>query len=335
MHRTLQSILILSLIILLFGQTRSLADESSLTLYAGRSKSLVQPLIELFEKQTGIKVNIKYGNTAQLALALSEEGDRSPADVYWAQDAGALGAVDKAGLFGSIPSEITDRLPANYRHDGGNWIATSGRARVLAYSNKVDENALPKSVFDLTDDRYRGRVGWAPANASFQSFVTALRKLSGEEAAEAWLRAMKANDAKSYPKNTAIIQGIASGEVDYGIPNHYYLLRFKKGDSKFPVEQTFFADGDPGNLVNIAGVGILKTAKHRDAALTFVRFLISPAAQQYFCSDVFEYPVTDDVVPNARLADLATLQLAAPTIALGDLDDLAGTLALLRKVGLL
>jgi len=218
------------------------------------------------------------------------------------------------------------------------WVATSGRARVLAYStstDRVDADALPRSIRELTDPRYRGRVGWAPANASFQSFVTALRRVEGEAAAEKWLVAMKENGAKAYPKNTAIIQAIVAGEIDYGLANHYYLLRFKKGNSGFPVAQTFFAERDCGNLVNVAGVGILQSSQHRAAAEQFIRFLLSPTAQQFFTSDVLEYPVIDDVIPNTNLVDGEELTGMAPEVRLSDLDDLEGTLALLRKVGLL
>ncbi|MCH7549056.1 MAG: iron ABC transporter substrate-binding protein, partial [Candidatus Krumholzibacteriota bacterium] len=278
------------------------ADE--LVVYSGRSKSLVAPVLKLFEKETGVRVSIKYGNTAQLALALEEEGDRSRADVFWAQDAGALGAVMKAGLFAKLPEGIETKPAEMFRQDGGMWVATSGRARVLAYStDRVSEDALPGSINELSGPEYRGRVGWAPANASFQSFVTAFRRIEGEEAAEQWLIAMKENGAKAYPKNTAIIQAIVAGEVDYGLPNHYYLLRFKKGNKDFPVAQRFFAPRDCGNLINVAGIGILRTSRNRPAAEQFVRFLLSPTAQQYFTSDVLEYPVVDGVIPNSNLVD--------------------------------
>jgi iron(III) transport system substrate-binding protein len=319
------------------GGERSAPDAGGgIVVYSGRSQSLVAPVVQLFERESGIRVQVKYGNTAQLALALQEEGEATQADVFWAQDAGALGAVAEAGLFASLPADVAPSVPAIFRHGGGKWVATSGRARVLAYSSeRAQVDALPRSVHDLTGERYRGRVGWAPANASFQSFVTALRAMEGEAAAEAWLRAMQENGAKAYDKNTAIIEAIVAGEVDFGLPNHYYLLRYKKADARYPVEQTFFAPGDAGNLVNVAGVGVLAVSKHPEAAQRFVRFLLSPAAQQYFASDVMEYPVTESVVPSASLVPRDSLERLAPAVDLNALDDLEGTLALLRKVGLL
>jgi iron(III) transport system substrate-binding protein len=316
----------------------ALADEAGqLVVYSGRSKSLVAPVFDLFEKQTGIDVEIKYGRTPELALTIREEGQRSPADVFWSQDAGALGAVQKAGLFAALPSELVESIPAAFRHSGGKWIAVSGRARVLTYSaERVQKAALPGSVFDLADPRFRGRVGWAPSNASFQAFVTAMRKLHGEDKTREWLVAMKDNDARTFASNAPIIQAIAAGEIDFGLPNHYYLLGFKKAEGvTVPVEQTFFGAGDVGNLVNVSGVGILATAKHRDAAEAFVRFLLTPLVQQYFASDTLEYPVVAGVVASPGLVGRDELIRLAPPVALDDLDDLEGTLALLRSVGLL
>lgn len=311
-------------------------NESELVLYSGRSRSLVEPIIDQFRKETGIEVTARYGNTAQLALAIQEEGERSPADVFWAQDAGALGALSKAGVFVDLPDSVVDRIPLRFRNSKLTWVATSGRARVLAYSpDRVSADELPKSVFELSDPKWRGRVGWAPANASFQSFVTAMVVQHGEVRTREWLRAVRDNGAKAYPKNTPIIEALAAGEIDLGLPNHYYLLRFKASDSRYPVEQTFFRAGDSGNLVNVAGVGILKASARAESALKFVEYLLSPRAQQFFTREVFEYPVTEDVIPNSRLVSLDSLLELVPDVNLDDLDDLRNTLRLLTEVGLL
>jgi iron(III) transport system substrate-binding protein len=314
------------------------AAGEKLVVYSGRSKSLVAPIFDLFEKQTGIQVDIKYGKTPELALTLREEGARSPADVFWSQDAGALGAVQKAGLLAELPADLVASVPPAFRHSGGMWIAVSGRARVLAYSSeRVKPETLPKSIFDLTDPRFKGKVGWAPGNASFQAFVTAMRKVHGDDKTRAWLTAMKANAPHSFASNAPIIQAIAAGEIDYGLPNHYYLLGFKKAEgATVPVDQAFFAPGDVGNLVNVAGVGVLATAKHREAAEKFVRFLLSPIVQQYFSSDTLEYPViADGIIGNPALVSTDELKKLAPAVTLDDLDDQEATLALLRSIGLL
>ena len=332
MLRYLVGILCLFLTVGTVGAT----GDKELVVYSGRSKGLVHPIIKQFEKETGITVKVRYGNTAQLAVALLEEGEKSPADLFWAQDAGALGAVSKQGLFQTLPESITSKVPDKFRNAEGTWVATSGRARVLAYApERVEAEELPSSIFDLTDAKWEGRVGWAPQNASFQAFVTAMRILEGEERAEEWLRGMKANGAKTYPKNTPIIQGLASGEIDLGLPNHYYLMRFKKSNSGYPVEQTFFASGNAGNLVNIAGIGVLKSSTHAEEVSSFVEYLLSPKVQQLFVSEIFEYPVTDAVIPSEKLLPLDELLNLTPELNLEKLDDLEGTLKLLREADIL
>ena len=317
-------------------QDQAAPDSTELTVYSGRSESLVEPLIERFEAATGIDVQVRYGDTAQLAVALTEEGDQTRADVFWAQDAGALGAVAEAGLLMPLPDSVLNRVPAAYRSPSGLWVGTSGRARTLAYAPaRIDTTDVPERLFDLTDPAYAGRVGWAPANGSFQAHVTALRHAIGDDSTRAWLEAMAANGAKAYPKNSAIIQAIADGEVDFGLPNHYYLYRFTSEDADFPVAQTYFAPGDPGNLVNVAGAGILQGAGNPDAAHRFLAFLLSEAAQQYVADEVFEYPVVDGVEPATRLVARDRLSDLQAGVDLNELRDLEATLDLLREVGLL
>lgn len=323
-------------LILLLVTVIGVVHADTLTVYSGRSKSLVEPIIKQFEQETGIQVKVSYANTTQLAATLLTEGDKSPAALFWAQDAGALGAVSKKEMFEKLPDSILGKVPSDFRDANGLWVATSGRARVLSYaSERVKMEELPQSIFDLTQPMWTDRVGWAPTNASFQAFVTALRMQVGEERTEEWLRGMKANGVKKYAKNTPIIEALAAGEIDLGLPNHYYLLRFKKGNSSYPVAQTFFKAGDPGNLVNVAGIGVLKSSDNKDTALKFVEFLLSAKAQQYFTSDVFEYPVIDGVIPNANLLPLSDLLELAPTFDLNQIDDLDGTLNLLRRVEIL
>jgi iron(III) transport system substrate-binding protein len=310
--------------------------DDSLVLYSGRSQGLVEPILKEFEQETGIRVRAKYGTSAQLSLALREEGSRSPADVFWAQEAGALEQLHRSGFLTPMPADILALVPAEYRHEEGAWVGTSGRARVVAYAPaRVEASAVPASIFDLTDAQWSGRVGWAPTNASFQASVTAMRLLHGEERTRAWLRAMHANGAKAYANNTAVLQGLAAGEVDLGLTNHYYLLRFKSDDASFPVEQKHFEDGDAGNLINFAGVGILSNSRRQEAAQTFARFLLARKAQSYFATEVFEYPVNGDVEAGPGLVPLAQVTAGSPRVALGELEDVRGTLDLLREAGVL
>ena len=308
----------------------------TLVLYSGRSSSLVDDIVERFERETGIDVKLKYAGTPELAQILIEEGDASPADLFWAQDAGSLGVVAKRGLFVDLP-KLDAHVPAKFRHAGGRWVATSCRARVLAYAPaRVKPEELPASVLELTDPKWKGRIGWAPSNASFQSFVTGFRRVAGDDAARRWLEGMIANDAVKYPKNTPIIKALAAGEIDLGLPNHYYVLREKKADPAYPVEQTFFTNGDIGNLANVAGIGILKTGKNREAAERFVAFLLSDAIQATFVGELHEYPVVEGVaVESPFLVPLDDLLERAPDVDLNDLDDDAATTAMLKDLGLI
>src|SRR5690606_33301148 len=215
-------------------------------------------------------------------------------------------------------------------------MPVSARNRVLAYSStRVSADELPASVIDLTDARYRGRVAWAPTNGSFQSFVTALRTTHGEEVAEAWLRGMMANGAKSYPNNASQLDAIAAGEVDFGLVNNYYLLRRLAEEPGFPVAQTFFGNGDIGNLANVTGIGVVKTSDAQDQMHQFIGFLVSDEAQSYFTNENHEYPITTTVEPHPSLVSNEEASSAAPDVDLGAIDDLEGTLRLLREVGLL
>ncbi|MFN2311422.1 MAG: iron ABC transporter substrate-binding protein [Spirochaetia bacterium] len=306
------------------------------TLYSGRGESLVAPLIEEFEEESGITVNVRYGGTAELAVLLQEEGDRSPADLFWGQDAGALGALSLNGYLQELPEDISTELPEIFRAERGTWVATSGRSRVLAYSpERTDGEDMPASVFDLTNERYAGRVGWAPTNGSFQAFVTAMRVELGESVTRDWLVAMRNNNAQVYRNNTANIEAIGAGEIDYAIVNNYYLGRFLATDPDFPAAQTTFESGDIGNLVNVASIGLLETSQNTEAALTFVRFLLDRTAQEYFTNEVNEYPVREDVEPNPTLARFEELVEKSPQVDLDQLEDLEGTLQLLQETDLL
>ena len=334
--RLLNSVLAVLLVLTFVGPVVGSDHAETLTIYSGRSKSLVEPIIKQFVEVTGIQVKANYGGTTQLAAALLTEGDKSPAALFWAQDAGALGAVSKKEMFDKLPESVLTKVASSFRDAEGYWVATSGRARVLAYSpERVKMEELPQSIFDLTEPMWKGRVGWAPTNASFQAFVTSLRVQVGEDKTAEWLRGMKANSVKKYAKNTPIIEALAAGEIDFGLPNHYYLLRFKKADAEYPVAQTFFKASDPGNLVNIAGVGVLKSSDNKEAALKFVEFLLSAKAQQYFTSDVFEYPVIEGVTQNPNLVPLSELIKVAPVFNLNDMDDLDSTVKLLQAVEVL
>lgn len=308
----------------------------TITVYSGRSEELVGPIIERFEQDTGIDAEVRYGDTAEMATQILEEGDNTPADVFWAQDAGALGAVAGEGRFATLPDGILDEVPAQYRSPDGAWVGTSGRARVLVYNtNNVAEDELPASILDLTGEAWRGRVGWAPTNGSFQAAVTAMRVVEGEDATRTWLEGMRDNDTQVYDGNSPIVQAVAAGEIDAGLVNHYYLLELGAEDPSITTNAAnhFFEGGDVGSIVNAAGVGVIEGSDNADAAETFVSYLLSREGEQYFDEEVYEYPLGGDAEPNEALPPLESID--QPDIDLSDLDDLQGTIALLQETQLL
>ena len=306
------------------------AEDDALLVYSGRSEALLGPLVEKFEQESGIDVEVRYAGSAELAAQLLEEGENSPADVFLAQDAGALGAAAKAGLLTSIPDEIFSLVPSGYSAADQSWVGVSGRARVLVYDpSRVSD--FPASIFDLEDASWQGRIGIAPTNASFQAFVTAMRILHGDARTVAWLAAMKVN-AVIYEKNGAILEAVEAGQLDAGLINHYYWYARAKdvGQSQMNSRLAQFQAADAGNLVNVAGVGILNST---DAAEQFVSFLLSETGQQYFAQETREYPLVEGISPADELTPLA--DIPTPAIDLSDLDNLAETLELIRQAGLI
>ena len=307
-------------------------EPGEITIYSGRGESLVGALLERFEAETGIRVRIRYAGTAELAVAILEEGGRSPADVYYAQDAGALGALADAGALAVLPSAVLDRVDPKFRDSDGRWVGTSGRARVLVISPERVPNP-PASIFELTEPEWRGRVGWAPTNGSFQAFVTAMRQIHGEDVTAEWLRGMLANDVREYPKNSPQVQAVGDGELDIGLVNHYYLYRFLDEDPDFAAANHFTDSGRAGALINVAGVGMLSASDNRANALRFIEYLLEAHAQEYFRDQTSEYPLTAGIAARPELAPLD--QLDPPSLALTSLADLEGTLELLQEVGAL
>jgi iron(III) transport system substrate-binding protein len=311
-------------------------EESTLVVYSGRDEELVGPLLDAFEAASGITVKVRYANSIEMAAQLLEEGDRTPAQVFLSQEPGALGALSAEGLLAELPADITDSVDPQYSSTDNTWVGLTGRARVIAYDGEeLTESDVPTSVFDLTDPRWRGQVGIAPTNASFQSFVTALRVLEGEAAAEEWLRGLVANEAQIFPRNGAILEAVNTGVIDVGLINHYYWFQqaAEVGAENMRAQLRYGEPGTASALVNVTGAGILAPSADNAEALEFVRYLLSTEGQDYFVSQTTEY----SVVPGGPIPAGAPAldDIRGPELDFADLADLDGTIALLQKVGLL
>ena len=313
-----------------------------LVVYTGRSEALVGPLVERFRAATGLEVEVRYGKDAELLAALQEEGGASPADVFWANTAGALGAATEAGLFVALPDSLTAR-PAAFVPSSGLWVPVTTRFRVLAYSPaRVDSAALPASVLELPRQAaLRGRIGWTPTYSSFQDFVTALRLTQGEAPTRMWLSEMKGAEPKAYPSNGPMLEALAAGEIDVALTNHYYVARRIAADTARAagtppaVAVHHFAEGDPGNLALVTGAGVLATSARRAAARRFLAFLLSDAAQSEAAATVQEYPVVRGATLPPTLLPLDRAVSLSPTLDFERLRDLDATLQLLRAEELL
>lgn len=309
--------------------------KGTLTVYSGREEEIVAPLIEQFEGEAGIEVEVRYGDSAELAATLLEEGGNTPAGVFFAQDAGSLGAVASEDRLAVLPPEILARVDRRYRDPDGRWVGTSGRVRVVAYNTEaLSEDELPDSILDFTDGRWQGKIGLPPTNASFQAFVTAMRLQLGEQRTREWLEGIKGNDPRFYEKNMPVLEALATGEIEVGFVNHYYLYLLKEEQPGAPVANHFLAPGDPGALVNVAGVGVIEDTGEREQAERFVEFLLSDEGQRFYAEEAeeAEYPLAAGVEPRAGLPSLDSLGGSDVDLAaLGP--ELERTLELLNETG--
>lgn len=300
----------------------------TLTVYSGRTENLIGPLLESFAETEGVNVDVRYGQSADLALLISEEGDRSPADVFISQSPGAVGFLAGEGRLQPIDEEVLSLVDPAFRNERGLWMGMSGRVRVIVYNRDlVDVADLPDTVFELTDERFEGRVAVAPSNGSFQDFVTAMREVHGDEVTLDWLEGLVANDAQTYANNTAIVQAVGRGDVPMGLVNHYYNYRAEAEDPDVPSENFFFPDADIGSLLIVTALGIVEGTDDAELANRFAEFMLSEEAQTFFSQQTFEYPLASGVDPASELPDLSSIEVATY-----DFDELGGGLQRTRQL---
>ncbi|HEU4755500.1 MAG TPA: extracellular solute-binding protein [Agromyces sp.] len=320
----------------LTGCTSAPADEEgSLTVYVGRDEELVAPLIEQFTEETGIEVEARYAATPELTALLLEEGEQTPAQVFLSQDAGALGALADEGMVAKIPADLADLIPEGFTSTDDSWIGVTGRARVIAYDGEqLTEDQVPDTVDDLVGEEWKGQVAFAPGNASFQSFITALRVLEGEDAAAEWVAGMAANDPELTENNLASLDLVNTGQARLGLINHYYWFRqAAEVGAENMRAQLKFLPGDPGGIVNVTGAAILEGASDDPDARAFVEFLVSEQAQHYFVEETFEYPLLPGIDAPEGLPAIDSL--VNPGLDLSDLDSVEESQRLLADNGLI
>jgi len=323
MLRPVAALLVIALLVASCG-----GDNETITIYSGRTENLIGPLLEEFADTTGVDVEVRYGQSADLALLISQEGERSPADVFISQSPGAVGFLAGEGLLRPLGDQVLSLVDPRFRNDDGLWVGMSGRVRVIVYNPElIDPEDLPESVFDLTDERFRGQVAVAPSNGSFQDFVTAMSEVHGETGTLEWLRGLVDNDAQTYANNTSIVQAVGRGDVPLGLVNHYYNYRAKAEDPEVLSENYFFPDADIGSLMIVTALGVITTTDTPDLADKFAEFMLGEEAQRFFSEQTFEYPLAGGIEPSGELPPLSGIDVATY-----DFDGLGGGLERTREL---
>jgi iron(III) transport system substrate-binding protein len=311
-------------------------DGRSVTVYSGRTENLIAPIFDAFTCETGIEIRPRWGDSNELALLLAEEGDRTEADVYLSRSPGPVGFLESQALLAALDDSVLGLVSEENRSSAGTWVGISGRKRVLVYNiDEVEPEDLPRSVFDLTDERYRGRVAIPATNGSFVDWFTVFRDQYGDEVATRWLDDMVANDARYYPNNRAIVEAASRNEIAMGLVNHYYNYQEQaaNGDEHRAANHDL-DDEDIGSLLIITAGAVTANADNAEGAHELLRYFLSAPAQSYLTNDTLEYPLAADVAPASVLPPLSALEIGTV-----DYDSLGGgleqTTAIIEASGIL
>lgn len=277
----------------------------SVNLYTTREPGLLNPVLEAFTKDTGVKVNTVFLKDG-LEQRIKSEGANSPADVMIMVDAAQLIAAKDAGITQPIQSAVVEKtVPAQLRDT--DWVTLTKRARiVIASKDRVKQDAI--TYEELADPKWKGkfciRAGQHPYNnALFGAYLAR----NGAEKTEAYLKALKANVArKPGGGDREVARDIQSGLCDIGIINTYYIglmsraTNEQKGwfDAIKPLKTTF-ANG--GTHVNISGAAIAKNAPNRDNAVKLIEYMLGEKAQTLYGDGNYEFPVNPDVKESAAV----------------------------------
>ena len=310
------------------------AGKQELVLYSGRKEKLLQPVLDAFTKETGIKITLRAGGSSELANAVMEEKNNPQADAFLGNDAGTLEMMRKEGLLQPYESEAVKQVPANLKSEDNTWVGVSARARVIMYNtNLVKENELPKSVFELTDPKWKGQVAMAKSsNESLIGQVTAIRVVKGEKAAEDFLKALQANQVKVLKGHTEVRSAVGKGEFKLGLVNHYYYHLQKQEGSPVGVIYPDQGPDQMGAPLNVSPVAIIKGAKNVENARKFMDFLLKPETQKLFAEVNYQLPVLPGVPVKDAKGYNEFKQTDIKLSVLGQ--ELANTMDLLEKVGM-
>jgi iron(III) transport system substrate-binding protein len=314
----------------------SKSSGNALTLYSGQHEQTTALLVRDFEHRTGIKVQIRSADEATLANQIIQEGSNSPADIFYTENSPALEALGEKGLLAPVEAATLAAVPRSSSSQRGDWVGVSARVSELVYNTaQMKGSRLPSSVLQLAEPNFKGEVGFAPSETDFQPLVTAISKLRGRAAAEAWLEGIKEN-GRVYPDNETVVAQVNNGESAIAPINHYYWYRLRREQSANGTHSRLqpYQHGDPGNLINVSGAAVLRSSSKQAQAQKLLAYLVSEEGQQALASsDSYEYPLRPGVRPPDGLPPLASFGPSSLTPA--QLGDGHEALELEQKLGLL
>jgi iron(III) transport system substrate-binding protein len=319
-------------------QPMSAPSAEKLTVYSGRAERLIKPVLDEFSAKTGVHVSLLSSGTTELVNRLKAEGDRTPADLFITNDAGSLEQARVAGVLRPLNMREVERaIPPQFRAPDNAWIGLSGRFWIIVYNKTLVKPDELKSLLDLGDPKWKDRIAIPNAGSEYlQAGVSVIRATHGDAKTKQFLQGLKENaGGQVYQKSSQIVEAVAKGQASVGIVNHYYVYRHLAAQPSAPIA-AFMPDQQEtgmGAIMNVAGVGIVKSTKHPETAKLLVEFLVAQAGQKLFADLDKEYPLHPDVKADPALVERKTFRAAqVPLTRLAELRE--PTLTLIEQVGL-
>ena len=309
--------------------------ESSLVVYSARNEQLIKPVFDLYEQETGIRIEFVTDKAEVLMQRLVAEGKNSPADLLITVDAGNLWHAAGEGLFQPVESSVLEvNIPGHLRDRGKQWFGISVRARTIVYDpNGVSRDELV-NYFDLAKPKWKGRLCLRTSKKVYnQSLVAMLIAQHGEQETEAAVRSWVDNLATDvFPDDTQLMKAIMAGQCQLGVVNSYYFGRLQKTQPDLPLALFWPAASEGGVHVNVAGAGVTRFAPHREKAIAFLEWLSQPTAQAVFASVDMEFPANPSVDPDPLVASWGAFE-ASPVdvVSAGELQ--ADAVRLMDRAG--
>jgi iron(III) transport system substrate-binding protein len=287
---------------------------TTIVLYSAQHQQTTDAMIAAFTKQTGIHVRVEQNDEDVLTAQLEEEGELTPADVFYTENSNWLEQLDDQHMLAKVEPTTLAAVPKQDDAGNGDWVGVSARISVLIYNtSKLKSSELPKSVLELAKPRWRGKIEIAPGETDMWPVISSIVRSYGRKVALRWLIGLELNAEGNdqVPDNETITSDVSQGTTELGLINHYYYYRLMSeiGKKAIKANIAYFAPRDPGYVEDISGAGILKTSKHMAADQEFLRFLTSRAGQEVLAhSNSFEYPIRPGVAANSQLIPLSQLQ---------------------------